>query len=267
MSSVVAENRFTRLARQALSVYRAEGTLALLTKMYYYLGMQIFGEGFYQKPIINCIRSHATNHRAFIDIGANVGLITTAVAPLFERCLSIEPSPRNVSRLKLNIKLKNLKNVEVIDLALGDQPGDATFFLSKASGAEDAFTPPVNGSSGSIKVRVTTLDQIIREFGVIGPYLIKIDVQGWELHVFRGAQETLEKQCTIISEFWPYGLKSSGCEPEDYIKFINEHGYIVCDLNGRPIMKSKLDRLCKIGKNDPFVTVDILFKKDFMRKV
>jgi hypothetical protein len=110
-------------------------------------------------------------------------------------------------------------------------------------------------------VKIYTLDEVIKKSGVKGPYLIKIDVQGYEFKVFKGGKETLSKECLIISKFWPFGLKSAGDDPFQYIEFMKEFGYQTYDLHGVSLSTSKLARLCKLGIHDPFVVMDILFIK------
>jgi hypothetical protein len=93
------------------------------------------------------------------------------------------------------------------------------------------------------------------------PFFIKIDVQGYEPLVFRGADRTLTRECIIISELWPWGNKSTGCEAKEYLDLMKSCGYTACDLRERAISERKLDRFCELGRQDRFVVMDVLFRK------
>jgi predicted DNA-binding protein YlxM (UPF0122 family) len=57
--------------------------------------------------------------------------------------------------------------------------------------------------------------------------LVKIDVQGWELAVFKGMEKRLELNPTarILFEFWPYGMKLAGYDPADLLNYLIKKGY------------------------------------------
>ncbi len=253
------KNSHHSLLKQVKSVQKTQGTLVTLSLVYRYLGMKIFGKQFYQKPICDCIRSHAEKHPTFIDIGAHTGTIISSVGKRFSRCLAIEPLPQNVSKIKAVIQLNKIINCQVIAQALGNQVGLATLYFSDAETDQSSLAK--HGGLKEVKVPVTTLDLIIEQSGVLGPFLIKIDVQGWEFLVFSGAKQTLMKESTIISEFWPWGIASAGCKAIDYIELMKTNGYTACYLNGKPIPSHRLNRLCALGQQDRFVVTDILFQK------
>jgi len=248
------------LVMQARAALKAEGALGMMTKIYRYVGMRVFGLDFYQKPVIDCICSHAAKHRTFIDVGAHIGIITTAVAHLFERCLAIEPSPQNITQLRRAVQSKRLKNCQVIACALGDRVGFATLYLSESDTNANSLAKREDLGKG-IQVPVTTLDLLVEETGTTGPFLIKIDIEGYELFVLRGAERTLAKECTVISEFWTWGLESAGCKAKDYLEFMKERGYTACELKGHPVRQSKLVRLLELGKDDRSIVTDLLFSK------
>ena len=241
-------------------MWNSEGTASLIAKTYRYLGSHLFGERFYNQPIIECILLHASEHSTFIDIGAHVGVITTAVADRFIRCVAVEPSPANLEFLRRSVSARGWENCKVVPSALGEREGSATLYLSESNTGDNSLVRR-DELSKSIKVPVTTLDRLVEQSGVVGPFLIKIDVQGCELIVLRGARRTLAGECTVVSEFWPWGLKSAGHGADQYLEFMSSQGYAAHELNGRSIPQSKLDRLCQLGDHSRFVTVDLLFMK------
>jgi FkbM family methyltransferase len=254
------------LFNQATSILRSFGLRETLRRVFYYSALKIFGEELYQKPIIDCIIKHAKGYSTFIDIGAASGVITVAVSHLFNCCIAIEPLSKNFSKLLSNISANKIKNCIALPIALNEKPGTKTIYFTPRSTDTASFIKSLipYESLRSERVKVDTLDNVIKIYGAKQPYLIKIDVQGYEYKVFKGGSETLRKKCLIISEFWPFGLKSAGNDPFEYIKFMNEFGYRVYNLSGSPLSISKIVQLCKLGVQDPFVVLDILFcKKDY----
>src|SRR5208283_2228810 len=100
---------------------------------------------------------------------------------------------------------------------------------------------------------------LIAMMGTEGPYVLKIDIQGYEYFALKGAARTLAGSCTIVSEFWPWGLRRAGSSPRDYMRFMKESGYLPFDLDGHDLSDEKVERICTLGERDPFVTTDILF--------
>jgi FkbM family methyltransferase len=251
------------LFKQPFSILRAFGLRETLRRTLYYSASIIFGENIYQKPIIDCIVKYAKDYSTFIDVGACRGIVTVAVSHLFDRCIAIEPLPENFSQLLSNVSAHKVKNCTILPIALDEKPGAKTIYYNPRSTDTASL---ISGllSCRALKekvVKVDTLDEVIKKSGVEGPYLIKIDVQGYEFKVFRGGKETLNKKCLVVSEFWPFSLKSAGDDPLQYIEFIKEFGYQTYDLRGVPLNTSKLARLCKLGIHDPFIVIDVLFIK------
>jgi FkbM family methyltransferase len=252
------------LIRQTKANLRAFGMEETLRRTKYFMGLKLFGQSFYQKPIINCILNYSKGFRTFIDIGANVGTITLAVSNLFERCIAVEPLPQTFSRLRLNVICRNINNVQLFPLALGEKEGQAYIYYDSKCTDSASLVP--HSFENKTLIKVSTLDLILEESKVRGPYFIKIDVQGYELKVFKGGKETLSKECLIISEFWPYGLKLSGDSPLEYIQFVKDFGYKILQLNGKPLDDHKLLKLCKLGFHDRFVVTDLFFSRRDIRE-
>jgi FkbM family methyltransferase len=217
--------------------------------------MRILGEPFYQAPLIASIEKHAHSCKTFIDIGASRGSITAAVWKLFERCLVVEPSSRKIAQLKRT--LEQARNCTIIQNALSHQRGLATFYQSKTN-PDDAGLFVRDDLVTSEIIDVTTLDELAEKESAPQPYLMKIDVQGAELDVFIGAIKTLDKTEAIIAEFWPYGIRSTGHKPDEFLQFMAKQGFHIRDVGGRPIPQARLNRICRLGEEDRFVITDLL---------
>jgi len=240
---------------QTKSELKVFGFQSLLSKGYRFIGMRIFGDSFYQAPLIACIESLAPLCKTFIDIGAGRGTITTAVWNLFDECIAIEPSSSRVKQLKRNLAAAG--NCVVIQRALSSRVQNAVFYQSR-SNTDDAGLFLRDDLVATDIICVSTLDDITKGDTLATPYLIKIDVQGSELDVLMGGIETAEVTGAILTEFWPYGIASTGRKPIEYLRFITQLGFRIYDIKGRLVPDQILARICSLGERNRFVTTDLL---------
>jgi FkbM family methyltransferase len=122
----------------------------------------------------------------FIDVGANVGSYTIlASAEIGARTISIEPVPSTFAFLKKNVLLNNVDRlVEALNIGLAGKSGSIKFTRS----LDTVNHVATSGETDVIEVHIATLDKIAKG---ITPCLIKIDVEGYEYEVLRGAYRTL----------------------------------------------------------------------------
>ena len=117
----------------------------------------------------------------FVDVGANIGLYTLPAAAKKVRVVAVEPSARNLDRLRENLSLNGFTNVKMEASALGSTDGEMAFR------DDDALAHIETNGNGS-KVPVRRLDSILPD-GQIS--LLKVDVEGFELAVFQGAENAM----------------------------------------------------------------------------
>jgi FkbM family methyltransferase len=153
-----------------------------------------------------------------IDCGAHVGiwtlLLSCSVGPS-GRVIAIEPSERNLRFLREHLKLNAVNNVTVIAAVASDREGFVYF---------DPSSHPSTGRvspAGSIRVQAVTIDDTVTKLH-IRPALVKVDVEGEELRVLLGAEQTIRKmsprillathtprlrqECTRQLEAWGYRM-------------------------------------------------------------
>jgi FkbM family methyltransferase len=126
----------------------------------------------------------------FFDIGANVGSYTLLAAGLNKAtCISFEPAPETFEKLTANVRLNNLSNrVTCLQTALGADPGTIDF--TQDGDTTNHVVKNGENINNAIKVPVQKLDDL--SYGI--PSLIKIDVEGFETEVIKGAQTLLRQR-------------------------------------------------------------------------
>ncbi len=126
-----------------------------------------------------------------IDVGANIGSYTLRLARRFHRVIAFEPNPFNLRILKLNVSKNKLENVEVERVALSDHAGHEPFFIQSRAGGTSTLDSSHYGLNYDrvSRARVMRLDDMKIE----GVDLLKIDAEGSELQILKGAESTIER--------------------------------------------------------------------------
>ena len=163
----------------------------------------------------------------FVDCGANVGLWTIAAANLVGAAGSVyavEANPRTVETLRENLRRSRVENVCVVPYAAGEAP--STAMLDTSSFANLARIQ----AAGETVVDVRPLDAVLDGVGVDG---IKVDVEGYEPAVLRGATGTLQRCAPwVVLEFNPAFAPSPVLADWEAHQFLRSLGYRVFRLFG-----------------------------------
>lgn len=159
----------------------------------------------------------------FVDVGAHQGFYTLLAAELVGENGAVhafEPTPSNFKVLQANTK--DSKFVIVNNLALSSQIGTSDFYISKLGSSEyNSINPEGFEIANKITVQTTTLDEYAKRNN-ISIDMIKIDVEGHELDVLRGATSLLSAQSPmVIIEYIPRKWKSF----EEAHRLMNRIGY------------------------------------------
>ena len=166
----------------------------------------------------------------FVDIGANIGMHTVVAGKIMQgrgRIVAFEPLPATAAMLNENIWNNGLSGLcEVHVSALADSSGERTLFLGKTSGHHSLF-PLEEADSGKdhVAVRVETLDEVLSAETHVD--LIKIDAEGAELEIIRGASEILRSnpQILMIVEFGASHLQRVGRSVAEWLHVFSALGF------------------------------------------
>jgi len=158
------------------------------------------------------------------DIGANVGYYTLLIAQKVGstgKVYAFEPIPETFARLQENIALNGFTNIVAVPAAVTDR--DCTVRMSVEDSASSIFRA---SSANSIEVPTISLDSFVGQHRIERVDAIKMDVEGAELLVLRGADQVIRRYKPIImTEINPALLKSAGTTAEELFKAIIDYGY------------------------------------------
>lgn len=171
---------------------------------------------------------------AIIDVGANRGQFSLAcqLAKPGIRVVAFEPIPSEASTFR-NVHASN-KNIVLIQSALGETSGDATLHLSNRAdsssllpiGKQQTDLFPSTGEVGIITVPVQRLDGLAEYWSGRKNQLLKIDVQGFELSVLRGAVETLKHCRYVYAECSEVALYEGQALRSEVSEFLQSQGFL-----------------------------------------
>ena len=172
-----------------------------------------------------------------LDIGGNIGyyvFLERKCVGKEGKIIAIEPLLQNYEYLNKNIEYQNFDNIQTFNFACGEENTISDFFINKKSNGcqviRDGVAPP-DPSKGTIgKIQVKKLDSVIAELKLNHVDFVRMDAEGYELHILRGLKTTLEKFKPIISlelhkrqlgedgtrEFFTL-MKNLGYEIESYV--------------------------------------------------
>ncbi len=162
-----------------------------------------------------------------IDVGANIGWTALQLArrAVHGNVYGFEPDPYNWKRCQENVKRNALGNLEVLSVALGSKESTLNMEVRTPSNRGGNRIVP-GGLGGTISVQVCRMDQSppVNKLDKID--LIKIDVEGYELQVLKGAEGLLLKHKPILFvELDDDNLRDQGDSAVELIRFLEERGY------------------------------------------
>ena len=181
-----------------------------------------------------------------IDVGANIGwyslLFHKMTQNLGVKIIAFEPDPTNFSLLQQNLEMNQAHYVTAFNKGLSDSGNPMTLhlynkknlgnhsFVAHQTGSIKERTSQNKGFISSLEVQTMKLDECWKQAGLDNdewrPKLMKIDVEGFELMVLRGAANLLKKFKWVILENDILLTKSAGYKIEDLYQMMTDFGYV-----------------------------------------
>ena len=169
-----------------------------------------------------------------IDVGAQAGQFTKLFVSLAPKghVYSFEPGEYARRILTTVVRLKGLRNVTIVPAGLSDQPGEAVLTSPvKKSGSIGFGLSHLGQHEGdqpgyATTVSLITLDTFVAERRIQALDFIKVDIEGWEVHMLKGGIRTLERfRPPMLLEICSTFLERAGSTPEDVWSLLRPLGY------------------------------------------
>lgn len=197
--------------------------------------------GTYERGETAFVLSNMSEGNWMIDVGAHVGYFAIAAAAKVGTTggiIAVEPTESSAEVLRENVRLNGFEDrVHVIEKAASDHAGGATFYVSDTSSMWNSVEPgTLDDSTRTLEVATTTIDDLVSEVGWPSIRILKIDVEGHEVSVMRGASETLARNPELNILFEVSGTSEERIRVSlDTILYLADEGFGFCsiDVHGR----------------------------------
>ena len=207
------------------------------------------------------------NSTYLVDCGSNFGFYSLFVASLSKKnkITSIEASNQIFKDQIENIKLNNFQSVEIFNYAASNTNDLFVELNESKNDWESSISHSQFNRIGKKKVKTITIDQLIQDKKISNFHLIiKIDVEGHEMNVIKGAYNTIKLYSPlIIIEFSKFIVMNDKNDYENLDHFLNKYDYHVYDAEYKKIdLKIVKNRLNKLSKNMYGIGNNFLIKKN-----
>ena len=201
----------------------------------------LFETGTYERGTLNFIETHLQKGQTFIDVGANIGLMSMTARKVvgnYGQVWAFEANPRTFEIMEKNFGLNGMNSIQSFECGLGKER-ETLILIDNWSINRGAASTVVKGeNAASIEIKILSFDAVAVSQG-IRVDMMKIDVEGMELAVLTGAEETIQKDKPIlIVEFSEE--REIGSRKALYDKLVFIGNYSFYKLKGGKERRSKL---------------------------
>jgi len=210
---------------------------------------KLYLTGSYEKGLLRILDKIVNPGDVIVDAGANIGLISIFCARKVKSnglVLSFEPHPETFPILEKNIAINDLSQVLSINKALGSAKGNAKIYSNLQINRGAASLVEFQEDSPSFDIEVVTLDTILKGRNIVKVNLLKIDVEGFEMEVLKGAK------CVLSTDDAPIVVVECSNTRSNYNYSIEELFNFLTLQNGYQIYKmsqskERISKLVAVG--------------------
>ena len=196
-----------------------------------------------------------------VDIGAHVGYYTLLMAQLVGKngkVYSFEPDPVNFQLLKKSVEINGFENVVLIQKAVSNITDKVKLFLGDNDSAINRiYDAKLGDAKESIDVESVTVDEYFKENDELINF-IKIDSEGSEVKIINGMKQFLSRnqELVMMTEFFPFLIKKSGDEPNQYLKSLEKSGFSLYNILDKNEKTNKInsENFLESGINSQYCT-------------
>lgn len=176
----------------------------------------------------------------FYDVGANYGYFAVLAARSARHVYAFEPVTRSLRVLRGNLRRNECRNVTVLPVGLSAEDTRATIHLYNSSGNNSLFrrqVPPTHPLTriGSETIALARLDRLVESRDLLPPSVLKIDVEGAELPVLRGARGVLARhRPALVVEYAETTSRDAGYAATEILQELARHDYHIWGIAEDP---------------------------------
>jgi FkbM family methyltransferase len=189
-----------------------------------------------ERPVLEDLIEELSIDDVFYDIGANIGLYGCIAAQHVTggEVVAFEPHPETAGRLRRNLS-RNTDRYSVYECALADRAGTMELGLPDGDARPGTFKLGSDELESSVRVDVTRGDDLRAQQSISQPTVVKIDVEGAELDVLDGLDETLRSDaCRVVYvEVHSEILRANGFDPARVTERLERAGFDIVELHTR----------------------------------
>ena len=235
----IAEQLLRRTKNEALTCHPLRGLKVQLRRSQRI--ERLMWAGVYEREVVTFLKRTIRPSMTVIDVGANIGYLSAIAAQLVGvggEVHAFEPNPGCYACLVGN--LRPFSHAHAHQMAISENEGKQRLHLSWNS-SEDGWASVLEGTllegpareHRTLEVTATSIDGFVSRSDIRRVDLIKIDIEGNELHALRGGRQTIDRyHPAIIAELNEALLARDGVKPADVVQFLTDQGYSVHHLDG-----------------------------------
>ena len=243
---------------------RSRGGLEFIVDPTASIGLEraLYYDGTYEEGTLSFMERYLRHGDTVLDIGAHIGLMSLVAARCVGpsgRVFAVEPEPSNFTRLLRHIEINHAAWVAPLNVAIGERSGTGVIFRGEHgnTGSATMIAPETSRREG-VEIPLESIDALCRSRDIRLVRMVKIDVEGWELDVLRGARQLLSGKDApiIIIECSSLHPLHGGERPDLYRQLISVNDYQVFTLARG---KESPSRLVPVTSPDGLPSHDNLF--------
>jgi FkbM family methyltransferase len=247
-----ALRRYYPVKRGSTMIHNFDTDLKMHVNRASYVSNVIYWRGHHSASVAKVLKQHLRSHMTFVDVGANLGELTLLAAKRLVngRVLAFEPDPQVFLQLSRNISINHLSGVEAFNFGLFDKTGSLPLYRKRDinfgtinEGVPSLFS--TGNDPQEVKVPLRRFDDVARESGLERLDVMKIDVEGAEMMVLRGAECFIKRYRPIlIIELSEANFQRAGYTTGDLIDYLGSLEYDVQTLDDRSAAGIQCDAVC-----------------------
>src|ERR1700730_1547699 len=186
-------------------IHDFDGDLRISVDRASYVSSVIYWRGHHSTAVASLLKRHLRPNMTFVDVGANLGELTLLAAKRLAkgRVLAFEPVPQIFAQLSRNVALNNLSHIELFNIGLFDKTDSLPIYRQQDinfgtinEGVPSLFSAGTDREEVTVPLR--RFDDVARECGLEHLDVMKIDVEGAEMMVLRGAESFIRRFRPLI---------------------------------------------------------------------